>query len=207
MGGCWRTPSTCSGDERFTLLVKDLQTGELLRGRIRDTAYGAAWARTATSSTPGPTRPGGRTSVLRHRLGSDPASRRRGLHASLTSGSGSGWTASRDEEWVIIGAGSKLTSEYRLLSTADPEGEPRVVAPRRQGVEYDVEPAGDRLLIMHNDGAEDFALAEAPLDATDPGPVDPVLPHQPGVRILACERVRQPRRASRSAATGSAGCT
>ena len=47
-----------------------------------------------------------------------------------------------------------------------PEGEPRIVAPRRQGVEYDVEPAGDRLLIVHNDGAEDFELAEAPLDAT-----------------------------------------
>ena len=74
---------------------------------------------------------------------------------------------SRDEEWLIIGAGSKLTSEYRLLPTDDPEGEPRVVAPRRQGVEYDVEPAGDRLLITHNDGAEDFAVAEAPLDATD----------------------------------------
>ena len=62
---------------------------------------------------------------------------------------------------MIFASGSKLTSEYRMLSTDDPEGEPRIVAPRRQGVEYDVEPAGDRLLIVHNDGAEDFALAEA----------------------------------------------
>ena len=77
-----------------------------------------------------------------------------------------GVDSSRDERWVLFAAGSKLTSEYRMLSTDDPEGEPRVVAPRRQGVEYDVEPAGDRLLIVHNDGAEDFALAEAPLDAT-----------------------------------------
>ena len=78
-----------------------------------------------------------------------------------------GVDSSRDERWVLFGSGSKLTSECWLLSTDDPEGEPRVVAPRRQGVEYEVEPAGDRLLIVHNDGAEDFELAEAPLDATD----------------------------------------
>ena len=102
----------------------------------------------------------------------------------------------------MIGAGSKLTSEYRLLSTDDPEGEPRVVAPRRQGVEYDVEPAGDRLLIVHNDGAEDFELAEAPLDATDHTDWRPVLPHQPGVRILGVDGVRAAMPWSRSAATG-----
>ena len=59
------------------------------------------------------------------------------------------------------------------------------MAPRRQGVEYDVEPAGDRLLIVHNDGAEDFALAEAPLDATSHTQWRTVIPHQPGVRLLA----------------------
>jgi oligopeptidase B len=57
------------------------------------------------------------------------------------------------------------------------------VAPRRQGVEYDVEPAGDRLLIVHNDGAEDFELAEAPLDATSHTQWRPVLAHRTGLRI------------------------
>jgi len=92
---------------------------------------------------------------------------------------------SRDDHWIIIGAGSRITSEFRLLSTDDPEGEPRVVAPRRQGVEYDVEPAGDRLLIVHNDGADDFELAEAPLDATSHTEWTPVIPHRQGVRILS----------------------
>jgi oligopeptidase B len=85
----------------------------------------------------------------------------------------------------VIGAGSKITSEFRLLSTDDPEGEPRIVAPRRQGVEYDVEPAGDRLLIVHNDGAEDFELVEAPLTATSHTEWTPVIPHRQGVRILS----------------------
>ena len=96
-----------------------------------------------------------------------------------------GVDASRDDRWILIGAESKITSEVRLLSTDDPEGEPRLVAPRRQGVEYDVEPAGDRLLIVHNDGAEDFELAEAPLTATSHTDWAPVLRHRQGVRILS----------------------
>ena len=59
-----------------------------------------------------------------------------------------------------------MTSEVWLLDAADPTGEFAVVAPRRYGVEYGVEVAGDRLLVLHNDGAENFELAAAPLPAT-----------------------------------------
>ena len=105
----------------------------------------------------------------------------------------------------MFGAGSKLTSECRLLSADDPEGEPRVVAPRRQGVEYDVEPAGDRLLIVHNDGARDFELAEAPLTpratptgAGDPPPAGCPDPRRSRVRA-PCRRLAPARRADRRA--------
>ena len=73
-----------------------------------------------------------------------------------------------------------------------------MVAPRRQGVEYDVEPAGDRLLIVHNDGAQDFELAEAPLDATSHEQWTPVLPHTPGRP--------DPRRVTRTPVTPSSRC-
>ena len=82
--------------------------------------------------------------------------------------------------------GSKITSEVRLSST--PTTRPAssgVVAPRRQGVEYTVEHADrrrDRFLILHNDGAENFALATAPVDATSGrlGAADPARPRTPG---------------------------
>ena len=38
---------------------------------------------------------------------------------------------------------------------------------------------------MHNDGAEDFELAETPLTATSHTEWTPVIPHRQGVRILA----------------------
>ena len=55
--------------------------------------------------------------------------------------------SSRDDRLVLIAIGSKTTSEFRLLDADDPLGTPRVVAERRQGVEYDIEPFGDQLLV------------------------------------------------------------
>ena len=173
-----------SGAERFTIMIKDLVTGELLADQISDTAYGAAWAKNSHLFYTRADEAWRPYIVLRHRLGTHPSED----VAVVTESDERFWLgvdASRDDRWILIGAESKITSEVRLLSTEDPEGEPRLVAPRRQGVEYDVEPAGDRLLIVHNDGAEDFELAEAPLTATSHTDWAPVLRHRQGVRILS----------------------
>jgi len=172
-----------SGGERFTLRVRDLVSGRLLADEIADTAYGVAWAgndHLFYTRADEAWRP---YVVLRHRLGTDPAEDAEVLNEP-DERFWVGVDTSRDERWLLIGIGSKLTSEFQLLPTDDPESAPRVVAPRREGVEYDVEPAGDRLLIVHNDGAEDFALAQAPLTATSHEEWQEVLPHQPGVRLL-----------------------
>jgi oligopeptidase B len=94
---------------------------------------------------------------------------------------------SRDERWVVLSIGSKTTSEVRLLAGDDPEGEFRVVAPRRDGVEYDVEPAADRLLIVHNADHRDADLAWAPLDATSHEQWQPLLGSAPGERFLGVD--------------------
>jgi oligopeptidase B len=172
-----------TGAERFTIMIKDLVSGELLADQITDTAYGVAWAKNSYLFYTRADEAWRPYVVLRHRLGTDPSQD----VEVLTEADERFWLgvdASRDDQWIIIGAGSKITSEFRLLNTDDPEGEPRIVAPRRQGVEYDVEPAGDRLLIVHNDAAEDFELAEAPLTATSHREWRPVIPHRQGVRIL-----------------------
>jgi oligopeptidase B len=76
-----------------------------------------------------------------------------------------------------------LTSEVWLLDAATPGEEFSVVAARRQGVEYDVDHAGDRLLILHNDNAENFELATAPLD--DPAAWTPLVAHRDDTRLLS----------------------
>ncbi len=175
-----------SGAERFTLRIVDLVGGEPLADTISDTAYGVAWAGDSHlfyARADDAWRP---YLVLRHRLGTDPADDSV-VWEEPDERFWLGVEASRDRRWIVLSAGSKITTEARLLSVDDPEGTPRAVAPRRQGVEYEVEPAGDRLLIVHNDGALDFELAWAPVNATSHEQWAPVLPHQPGTRILGVQ--------------------
>ena len=78
----------------------------------------------------------------------------------------------RSDKYVIIAAGSSVTSEIRYGDAADADAEFTRVWPRRELVEYSVEHAvvggEDRFLILHNDGAENFTLVEAPV--SDPTP-------------------------------------
>ncbi len=151
------------GDERFTLRIKDLATGELLPDELPEVHYGSAWS--ADGSTIFYTkvddawRP---YQVWRHALGAaddvlvmEETDERFWVGVDLT----------RNEQAIMIGLGSKLTSEVWLLDANDPAGQPVVVAPRREGVEYDVEHAGDQLLITHNADAANFSLATAALDS------------------------------------------
>src|SRR5699024_3486045 len=58
------------------------------------------------------------------------------------------------------------------------------------GVDYEVEHAGDRLRIVHNDGAPSFALAQAPLTpSTDPSSWEELLVAAEGERLLTVEAV------------------
>src|SRR4029077_3450737 len=83
---------------------------------------------------------------------------------------------------IVIHSASVLTSEVWLLDAAAPEGEFTVVTPRRQGLDYSVDDAGDRLLILHNDHAENFEIATAPLSA--PQDWTPLVPHRADTRLL-----------------------
>src|SRR5699024_944692 len=83
--------------------------------------------------------------------------------------------ASRDDRWILLGLGSKTSSEVHLIDATDPTAPARCVAPRRDGVEYDVEPAADHLLIVHNERQRESDLAWAPLDATSHEQWQPLL--------------------------------
>jgi oligopeptidase B len=90
----------------------------------------------------------------------------------------------RSRAFLMIQAGSKVTTEVRLLDADDPEAEPRVVAEREHGVEYDVEHRGDRLYLVTNaDGAEDFKLVTAPVATPGREHWTDLVGHRPGVRL------------------------
>ena len=175
------------GDERFALRVKDIATGSVIDEAVSEIGYGAVWSLdgqhlfyTKIDETWRPHQ------VWRHEVGTsaqDDVLVIEERDERFWMGIG----ASRDDAWVIIQVGSKLTSEVLLLDAAAPLGDPRVVAPRRDGVEYDVEPAGDRLLIVHNANHPDFELAQAPLDASGHEQWSSLAEPAAGERLLGVE--------------------
>ena len=145
--------------------------------------------------------------VLRHRLGDRSGRGRRGADRAGRAVLARRRTAAATSAGCCSGRAARSPRSTGCSAPTTPRACRGCVAPRRQGVEYDVEPAGDRLLIVHNDGAEDFELAEAPLDATQPHQWRPVLPHQAGRPDPRRQRVRRRTPWSRCAATGSPACT
>ena len=176
-----------AGDERFTLHIKDLTTGEVLPDAITDTFYGSAWSADASTlfyiTVDQAWRP---YRVWRHRVGS-PVDTDEIVYEESDERFWVGVDLTRSEQFIMIDSHSAITSEVRLIPADDPTASPRVVAPRRQGVEYHVEHdhTNQRLLILHNREAEDFALAWTPAD--DPGPWHPLIDHTPGVRLSAVD--------------------
>jgi oligopeptidase B len=171
-----------SGDERFTLRVKDLAENRTLADEIPGTYYGCAWSADGEYlfyvTVDDAWRP---FRVWRHRVGT-PAAQDVKVFEEFDERFWVGIGLTRSERYVAIRTASVLTSEVLLLDAAAPTADFAVVTPRRQGVEYHVEDAGDRLLILHNDNAPDFELATA--DPADPAEWTPLIPHQQGTRLM-----------------------
>jgi oligopeptidase B len=176
-----------AGDERFTMQFKDLASGEIAADEIPGTYYGAAWSRDGSAvfyvTVDDAWRP---YRIWRHLIGT-PVSSDVMVFEETDERFFVGVGLTRSERYLVIGSSSKLTSEEWLLDAGDPTGEFRVVAPRRQGVEYSIDHQvgsadGDRLLILHNDGAENFEIATASVH--DPAAWTPLVPHQADTRLM-----------------------
>lgn len=176
------------GDERYTLRFKDLHTGEGYPDEIADIAAGATWAadnRTVYYTTVDASwRP---DKVWRYRLGSGESPELVYHESDERFWLGVGRT--RSDAYILIAAGSSITSEVRYADSAQPSPEFTVVLSRRDGVEYSVEHAvvggQDRFLILHNDGAVNFTLVEAPAD--DPTRQHTLIAHRDDVRLDAVD--------------------
>ena len=87
--------------------------------------------------------------------------------------------------FVVIDAHDHQTSEVRLVDALDPFSPPRLVAERIEEEEYDVAHHDDALFILTNRDAIDFRIVRAPLDAPDRDNWEDIVPHRPGVLIVA----------------------
>jgi oligopeptidase B len=87
---------------------------------------------------------------------------------------------------VLINAHDHTTTETWIVDADAPTAAPRLVAPRRRDVEYELSEHGGRFFILTNHGgAEDFRIMEAPVDRCGVDSWREVVPHRSGCLILA----------------------
>jgi len=178
------------GDERYTLRIRDLEAGRELGDEVPGTAAGAFFTPDARfvfyTTVDDAWRP---DTVWRHEVGS-PASDDEKVFYEPDERYWVGAGLTRSRRFIEVGASSSVTSESWLIDADDPTAAPRIVWPRREGVEYSVEHAvvagEDRLLILHNDGAPGFELVDVP--ASDPAASPRTLiAHDPAVRLCGID--------------------
>jgi oligopeptidase B len=178
------------GNERYTMRFRDLVTGETAADEIPDTHYGTAWSADGSAlfylTVDAAWRP---YRVWRHVMGT-PAADDVIVYEEQDERFWASVFLTRSERYLVISSDSVLTSEVRLLDAADPAGQPRLVRERLQGVEYHVDHQGSsadegRLLILHNEGAVNFELAEA--QVVDPAAWTPLIAHRDDTRLIGVD--------------------
>ncbi|MBB5715073.1 S9 family peptidase [Sphingomonas aerophila] len=153
-----------SGAERFTVRVKDLETGDHLPEVIEGMLSEIVWTANDDAFLYGLANEQWRTDNARlHRLGT-PVADDIELYREADEGYrvAVGETSSR--KWIVIGTGDHNTSEIRLVPADDPTADPILVAPRKDGREYDVDEHDGTLFIHTNDTDPQFRLCTASID-------------------------------------------
>ncbi|MFS0469313.1 S9 family peptidase, partial [Corynebacterium striatum] len=186
-----------AGDERFSLVIKDLRTGELLSDRLDGIFYGATWVGDDYifyTTVDDAWRP---DTVWRHKVGTEQSEDVQVMHEAdehFNIGVGS----IRSEKYLFIVIGSKLTSETWVLDRTDPEGEFQVLWQREAGVDYDVDYAeidGQAYwFVTHNASGPNFTLVTTPLavgeDLAPLRELDVLIPHREDVRLEGVDTYR-----------------
>src|SRR6478752_4772938 len=175
------------GDERYTIQVLDLGTGELLTDEITGSLGGATWDRASEHFYYTTVDDSWRADkIWRHRLGTGQDEDELVHHET----DGRFWVGvgrTRSDRFLVIAVGSKTTSEYRFLDADSPDDGWQIFAERVEGLEYSLDHAviagEDVFLVMHNHTGADFELATAPIAPTPAVDWQPLIAHTPAVRL------------------------
>lgn len=185
-----------TGDERYDLRIKDLETGELMPEVIEGVFYGATWAGNSHvfyTRVDAAWRP---ESIWRHKLGTDPSEDVR-VFAEADEKFNVGIGSFRSDKYLLLCSGSRTTTECWVLPTDTPEGEFECLIPREQDVDYGVDHAvvdgQEYWVFVHNAFGPNSSVGYAPVNQEQPydlRTMPELIAHREDVRIEAVDPYR-----------------
>ena len=174
------------GSEFFTIRIRDSFAGRDLADEIPETSGGCVWANDGQTlfyirvdENHRPSR------VFAHVVGMPVASDRL-VYEEEDAGFFVGIAKTQSGRYLTIDVHDHETSEVWLIDADEPDSQPRLIAARETGVEYDVDHGGDWLYVRTNaDGARDFALMRATITSPERANWQNFVIHRPGVLVLS----------------------
>ncbi|MEM6584272.1 MAG: S9 family peptidase, partial [Pseudomonadota bacterium] len=150
-----------NGSERYTAVIKDLETGEMLADEITGIRGGLTWVAGDTKVVYTPATEEWRTLEAKlHTLG-EPTDKDVTLYKEEDQSFSVGVGLSAQDSYLIIAAGDNETSEVRFVSADDPTQPLTLVRAREKGVEYSVDMRDSEMFVWTNDDHINFRLAKA----------------------------------------------
>ena len=170
---------------KYTIHVKDLETGEMLDEKIPLTTGSAVWAN--DNKTMFYTRKDEQTlrsnQIFKHTLGTNQSEDKL-VYTEEDETFGTYIYKTKSKKYLIIGSYSTLTSEFRFIKANEPNEEFKIFQPRERGLEYSVYHYDDSFYVLTNlENATNFRLMKtSEINTTKEHWVD-MLPHRENVLI------------------------
>lgn len=176
---------------QYTIYVKNLETGELLKDEIKGTGGNAVWA--ADNKTLFYTSNNQVTllseKIRKHKLGTDAATDVT-VYEEKDPSNYIGVYKTKSRDYIVIYSNATLSSEFRILKASDPDASFSIFQPRIKEVLYGFEHWGDKFLIRTNLDAKNFRLMETPVDKTGKENWKEVIAHRADVLLEDIEVFR-----------------
>lgn len=169
---------------KYTLYVKNLETGAVLADAIPETTGGVAWMN--DNKTFFYSRKNAETlrteRICKHVLGTDDKADKE-VYFEKDETFNTFVYRSKSGKYIFIGNHSTLSSEYRILDADKPDGSFRVFEPRQKDMLYDIDHKDDKFYIVTNWEAKNFRLMESSLEKTSREHWKEVIAHRSDVLL------------------------
>ncbi len=169
---------------KYTIYVKNLETGELLPDKISITTGGSTWSNDNktlyyTTKDPETLRS---NKIFRHTLGSSQKDdflvfeEKDETYSTFV-------YKSKSKKFLIIGSESTLSSEYRIADANADNPEFKIFQARERNLEYSIYHFNDKFYVLTNWDAQNFRLMETPDTKTEKENWKEVIPHRKDVLL------------------------
>ncbi|MDT0555083.1 S9 family peptidase [Patiriisocius hiemis] len=170
---------------KYTIYIKNLETGEVLPQSIATTTGGSTWAN--DNKTLFYTRKDEQTlrsnQIFKHKRGENPENDAL-IFTEEDETFGTYVYKTKSRKFLVIGSYSTLSNEFQVLDADTPDGEFSVFQKRERGLEYTISHFGNDFYIVTNkDEATNFKLMKTPQSKTSKENWTEVIAHRDDVLL------------------------